>query len=102
MRRLFVVVALVGCARGSAPAWPKQHLADRDGGESIAPRQPRQASVAIERSEDPKPVVPKPIVVPAPAITGGTEPPAPAITAPAVPPTEETITTEDIVIDIDD
>ena len=82
-------------------AWPKQHVAEQDGGESIAPHVARSVSVAAPRVEETTPAVAKPIVVPA---TPGTTviAPTPAVVAPVVAPTEETITTEDIVIEIDD
>jgi hypothetical protein len=104
MCRLLVVVALVGCAPRAAngPTWPHQHFADRDGGESLAPRQPKQIAVASPRVEDAKPAAPKAIAMPAtPTATVG-DAPAPAVIAPVVQPTEEILTTEDIIIEIDD
>jgi hypothetical protein len=101
MRWLFVVTALVGCAPrvGDGPAWPRQHFTDADGGESISPHQPRQTVVAAPRVEEAKPAVAKPTIVPAatPAVEA-----LPPVISPTAQPTEETITTEDIIIEIDD
>jgi hypothetical protein len=103
MGRFLVAVILAGCthAATTSPAWPKQSTPDKDGGESLAPHESKQLNVAVEKSDEetkPEPKVEaKPAVVPAAAETGGT------VTAPAVTqPTEETITTEDIIIEIDD
>jgi hypothetical protein len=105
MRRLLFVVAIAGCAPHAAPsglAWPKPSTTASDGGESIAPRESRPVAAAIEKSdEDVKPaatpVAEKPAIA-APAKEGGG---APAIAAPAGA-VEEVITTDDIVIEIDD
>ena len=105
MRRLLLAVALVGCARSAAtgPAWPKPVAtdADKDGGESLAPHVSNSAVTAIEKSDDDV----KPAAVEAPAPRAST-PAAAATAAPAADtpraPVEETITTEDIIIEIDD
>lgn len=102
MGRLVLVLALVGCthAASTSPAWPKSAARDKDGGESLAPHESKAISVAVEKSEvetkpETKPEV-KPVV---PVTEGGAAPAtAPAVTAP----TDETITTEDIIIEIDD
>jgi hypothetical protein len=103
MRWLFVVAALAGCAprAASGPAWPKQHFADNDGGESISPRQPKQIAVATPRVDEVKPVAVKATVAPV-AVAPGVDAPAATVIAPVVQPTEEMITTEEIIIEIDD
>ncbi len=106
MRRLLFVVAISGCAphtSSSSPAWPKPSVSEDDGGESIAPRASRPVAVAIEQSEDePKPTpAPAPTPVPAAATPAKDAVVAPAVTAPTGV-VEEPITTEDIVIEIDD
>src|SRR5438445_10450650 len=104
MRLMFLVVALAGCASHAAtsPAWPKQHVAEKDGGESLAPHTAR-AVAAIEKTDD-EPVKPATPTAAAPAAAapaakdGGAAP----ASVPATGTVEETITTEDIVIEIDD
>jgi hypothetical protein len=103
MRRLLLVVALVGCthATSSGPAWPKERTTAGDGGESIAPRESaKSVEVAIETADDTdKPADKpddKPAEKPAPVTEGG----APA--APAAAATEDVITTEEIVIEVGD
>jgi len=51
---LLAAVLLVACGgrASTGPAWPKPAEAETDGGESLAPRQP--AVVAVEKSEDAK------------------------------------------------
>jgi len=106
MGRFLLVVLLAGCTHHAAtttgPAWPKQAAAETDGGESLSPHVARREVTAIERSVDDKPTA-MPMAAPAaassaPGVDAG---PAPMMTAPT-PPIEETITTEDIVIEIDD
>jgi hypothetical protein len=96
----FAVVFLLGaCVGGSGatPKWPMQHVADVDGGESLAPHVAAAQTVAAV-TEDVKPAdtaVVTPTVTPA-ATT-------PAVTTPAVTtPTDETIQTEEIIIEIDE
>jgi cell division protein FtsN len=103
MGRLFVVVALAGCASHAAngPAWPKQHEAEKDGGESIAPHTAR-AVAAVEKSDD-EPAKPAATESAKPAAaTPAKEPGAPAATPAPATPTDEPVITEDIVIEIDD
>jgi hypothetical protein len=95
----FAVVFLLGaCVGGSSatPKWPKQHVAEVDGGESLAPHV-AAAQVIAAVVEDVKPAdatVATPTATPAAT---------PAVTAPVVtPPTDETIQTEEIIIEIDD
>ncbi len=94
----FVLVLLLGaCVGGSAtePKWPKPHERDTDGGESLAPHVATTQAIAAT-SDDVKPT--DATVAPATPTTT-----TPAVTPPAVtPPTDETIQTEEIVIEIDD
>jgi len=103
MRRALVLVVVLGCAgsRAQGPAWPKQHVADNDGGESIAPHQSRQvAAIGLDKDDDdakPAAVTPSEGVAAKPA-----EAATPAATATTQTPTDETINTEEIIIEIDD
>jgi hypothetical protein len=105
MGRILLLATLAACgprAPATGLSWPKARTIATDGGESLAPHVARREVTAIERSEDevkpPSPPPPKPAAAIAPA----SEPaPAPVMT-PAAQPIEETITTEDIVIEIDD
>lgn len=96
--RFAVVLVLGACVGGSSatPKWPKQHLSEVDGGESLAPHVAAAQAIAAV-TEDVKPaaaVVVTPTTVPTttPVVT------TPAVTAP----TDETIQTEEIIIEIDD
>src|SRR5262245_60844959 len=103
MGRLFLAVILAGCthAATTSPAWPKQHEAEKDGGESLAPPESKQRSVAVEKSDDD--AKPEPKVEAKPDVKPAASEAATGLTSPAVTqPTEETITTEDIIIEIDD
>ncbi|MBS1124149.1 MAG: hypothetical protein H6Q90_6377 [Deltaproteobacteria bacterium] len=97
---LIVLPVSSACAGGSSrtPRWPKSHVAETDGGESLAPRQ-ASSIAAIEKSAVVEIVEDKP--------AARAEKPAEATTAAAptvvvVPLTNDVITTEDIVIEIDD
>jgi hypothetical protein len=103
MRCLFVVIALSACTPhpSTGPAWPKP-FADKDakdGGESLAPQESRQVAVAVEKSsEDTKPAAAaesKPVATAAAPEVGA----GPAVAPPVI---DETIMTEDIIIEIDD
>ena len=104
MRRALVLVVASACAGSAAhgPAWPKQHVSENDGGESLAPHQSHQvAELGLSKDDDDEG---KPAAV-APAAGSGaaatvTATPAAATTTPA--PTDETINTEEIIIEIDD
>jgi hypothetical protein len=106
---LLTTVMTSGCtARSSGPAWPKQTFPDDDGGESLAPRD--TITTALEEADDdvvevkadksdksdksdkdPPEKSDKPADATAETPTG---------TTPAVP--EDVITTEDLVIEIED
>ncbi len=105
MRRTLLVVALAGCASHArpGPAWPKASQSDTDGGESIEPRVVRPVEAAADKTdeEETKPAPAAPAAAPA-TPAPAKEVVAPAVGAPAAPTVEESITTEDIVIEIDD
>jgi hypothetical protein len=96
----FALVLLLGsCIGGSGtdPKWPKPHATDTDGGESLAPHVAAAQAVAAA-SNDTKPTDAAVVTPPTTPTTT-----APAATTPAVtPPTDETIQTEEIIIEIDD
>jgi hypothetical protein len=102
MRRALVLVFVLGCAGSSAhgPAWPKQHDKQADGGESLAPHVSSQvAAIGITKDDDDegKPAA----VTPAPAAAAAATA-TPAVTPPTQTPADETINTEEIIIEIDD
>ena len=99
MLRLARVVSLVGCVGSAsrAPAWPKQHESETDGGESLAPHAAAAAVMAAAGPNDDKPIVP---VVVAPTATTTATPTATPTAA--TPPTDETLQTEEIIIEIDE
>ena len=93
----------LGCSggRGHDPAWPKQTVKDTDGGESLAPRTATTVS-ASERSSDTTESKPdvgesKPAAIDKPAASDAPAPSSPSSSQP-----DEPVTTEDIVIEIDD
>lgn len=99
-----LVGVLAGCggAPERAPAWPKPSPSETDGGESLAPRQPSSVA-AIEEAGDATPAA-----AAAPATAAGATPAAapakadkPAAEAPS-PREPDVLTTEDIIIEIDD
>jgi len=106
MRLGLLVIALAACsASASAGAsWPRPRVREVDGGESLAPRAAARAIASV--AEDAKPVdravADKPGT---PATTGSAAPaggdkPAAATSATASP--DEPITTEEIVIEVED
>lgn len=100
MVRFVVLAALLVACGGSGsrtPAWPKASAHGTDGGESLAPRVASSVA-AIEQADEIKPED-KPVVKPdAPVETSvGVKPVVPAVTKP-----DDVITTEDIIIEIDD
>ncbi len=104
MGRFVLALVLAGCAShaASGPAWPKQSHSDDDGGESIAPRVVRPVEAAADKSDDDDKPAPAPAAAPAAKEAPAPAAPAAVPGAPAPPAVEETITTEDIVIEIDD
>lgn len=105
MRLLFVLfVVLAACgAKRTGPAWPKMTEKEIDGGESLAPK--ASAVASVDKDDDDVPVVAKPAEKAEPAKPEAKGETKPAETKPAEPakPTEELIiTTEEIVIEIDE
>jgi hypothetical protein len=106
MLRASLLVALVllpgssACAGGTSrtPKWPKSHVAETDGGESLAPRQASSVA-AIEKTADDDDVKED---KPAAKTEKPAETPVAAAPATTTAPTEDVITTEDIVIEIDE
>jgi hypothetical protein len=97
MRLGLLVIALAACssAATAGPAWPKPAAREVDGGESLAPRAAARAIAAL--IEDDKPSS-KPIDKPAVAAAlAGPDKPAATISV-----VEEPVTTEELVIEIDD
>ena len=103
----FVVLA-AGCGgtRATGPAWPKLSEPEADGGHSIAPEQPSVAS-AIESKPD-RATDAEPAAKPEPATAASAAEDADASDEPAASSTESEdgdeiiITTEEIVIEIDE
>ena len=94
---LSVLMAACGGSAKAGPAWPKQAEKEVDGGESLEPRT-ASAVAAVEEDDDEEVVEEKPVekAVEKPAAVE-VKPATPAPTPPAEP-----ITTEEIVIEIDD
>ena len=103
MRAVLVVLLLAACGASSrAPAWPKERAPEDDGGESIAPR----ASTAALEDDDEEIeldlVIPE--LKPEPsAKKDDKKPETPTgVTPVGTTPDEPIITTEEIVIEIED
>ncbi len=104
MRLVLAVLLLASCgAKSSAPAWPKMAERETDGGESLEPRAKASAVAAVEKADEPAAAKTddkdKPAAKPD-AAKPDAETPKPASTTQA--PEEIIITTEEIVIEIDD
>jgi hypothetical protein len=103
MRRALVLLVISACAGSSAhaPVWPKQHVADDDGGESLAPHQSSEvAAIGLGKGDEDegKPAAATTTAGPAAAATEA----AATVTTPAQTPVDETINTEEIIIEIDE
>jgi hypothetical protein len=104
MRLVLAVFILAACGRqaSTAPAWPKMTEKEKDGGESIEPR--AKAAAVASKTDDETPAV-KADEKPAATITTpktDAETPKPATTTSTQASEEIVITTEEIVIEIDD
>jgi hypothetical protein len=108
MRRLALVVLVVvsACSHHAAtgPSWPARQEPEKDGGESIAPRESNKVAVAVEKSAGDEP---KAADKPAgeKAADKAADKPASSESAPAqsTPLIDEPATiNEEIIIDIDD
>jgi hypothetical protein len=109
MRRGLLVIALLGCSHAAptGPAWPKPHAAESDGGESLAPREAARASAAaVEDDRAADRAADKPAATPPAATPSAATPPAGATAdkpaAGSVTVTEEPLTAEELVIEVDD
>lgn len=103
---LLASLLIAGCSsrQANSPAWPKMAERETDGGESLAPRAGAKAIAATEAAgdddDDIKAVATPAAEKPAASAAAATaEKPAAAATVTAP---EETITIEDIVIEIED
>ncbi len=102
LRAAMLIVLLsipaTACAGSSrTPRWPKSHVAETDGGESLAPRQASSVA-AIDKTADVEVKDDKPAAKTEKAAEVAPTT-SPAVTPPAV---DDVITTEDIVIEIDE
>jgi hypothetical protein len=105
MRSGLLVILLAACSSSAtaAPAWPKPHAAEADGGESIAPRAVARTVAAAGDADDDATEASgeRPAASPSsPAGAGTAERPAAAAPAAAAP--DEPINGEEIVIEIED
>jgi hypothetical protein len=101
MRIVLAVLLLAACGRASAgPAWPKMAQREDDGGESLAPRA-KASAVAAAAADDDKPAKAddKPAAA---AAKPDAETTKPASTVPTQVPDDIVITTEELVIEIED
>jgi len=98
MRLGLLVFALAACSSSASakPAWPRATPRELDGGESLAPRAAARAIAAVVEDDKPAALVERPTAAPA------ATPAAPAAEPVVVPAADETITTEEIVIEIED
>jgi hypothetical protein len=103
MRRLLLALALIGCgnAKASGPKWPEPSTTAEDGGESIAPRPSATYAVVAEKAAETEEAKPTPTATEAKPAAAATDD-KPAATPTTTAPAEEVITTEEIVIEIDD
>lgn len=101
-----VLVLGIGCGAGSStgPAWPKSTVKEPDGGETLAPRPSAASVAAVERAPEPAEKIEARA-----AFESATKPDATSETKPAVAKpapgsdkTDDPITTEEIVIEIND
>ena len=102
MRAVLVVVFLAACAGSSrGPAWPKERVVEDDGGESIAPR-PSTAALIDEADEEVELDLVIPDVKPE-AKKDDKKPETPTgVTPVGTTPEEPILTTEEIIIEIED
>jgi hypothetical protein len=106
MRGGLLVIALLACSHPgpTGPTWPKTHTRDADGGESLAPRAAARAITAAvedDRPADRAAGEKAAVAAPAGTVTPGATAEKPA-TTPSVTVTEEPLTAEEMVIEIDD
>ncbi|MEP6866156.1 MAG: hypothetical protein ABJE66_36385 [Deltaproteobacteria bacterium] len=104
MHRAVVLLVASACAGSTAqgPAWPKQHVSENDGGESLAPHQSSQvAEIGVTKNDDDegKPAAKTPTANPATVTVDAI---TPAVTPPTQTPSDDPVNTEEIIIEIDD
>ena len=104
MRGGLLLIALLGCSQpgSTGPSWPRPRAHDTDGGESLAPRAAARAIAAAVEDDRPadRAANEKPAAAPAaatPAATGDKPAGTPSVTV-----TEEPLTAEEMVIEVDD
>jgi hypothetical protein len=102
MRLGLVLLALAACSSPAAarPAWPKATVSEIDGGESLAPRAAARTVAAtseVERGSEKTPVEGAAVAAPS---SSAAEPAAASPTD--MIPDDETITGEEIVIEIEE
>jgi hypothetical protein len=98
---LLIVLAACSSPAAAGPAWPKSTPHETDGGESLAPRAAARPVAARDPGDKPpdRATTDKPVATP-----GNPAAPAdhPAAASPVASPSDEPVTTEDIVIEIED
>ncbi len=102
MRLALLVIALSACVPhgGGDPAWPKQHTAEADGGESLAPHEgAKTIAAAVEEDDKPADKPAAAVDKPAAATPAAAEKPA---EKPATEKPEDPMTTEEIIIEVED
>ena len=90
-----LVVSACSTSTTNGPAWPKPHLRDRDGGESLAPHVARAIAAREVEVETPQ-------ASSSPQAAALITEIATPIVVPIVSAPEDVITTEDIVIEIEE
>ena len=104
MRLVLAIFLLAACSAkaSSGPAWPRMTEKETDGGESLAPRAKASAVAASETADDDKPAKTEDKPAASTPAKPDAETTKPASTAPAQAPDDIVITTEEIVIEIED
>jgi len=96
------LVAACGSKPTAGPAWPKTADKETDGGESLAPRAKASAVAAADDDDDEVEATPAADKPAATTPKPDAETPKPATTGSAQAPEDIVITTEEIVIEIDE
>jgi hypothetical protein len=100
---VFLLAAACGAKPASGPAWPKMSERETDGGESIEPRAGASAIAAAAAADDADDDDKDAVIAPADPTDAKPETPKAATPGtPAPPPDDIVITTEEIVIEVDD
>jgi len=101
---LLAAVSLAACshAKASGPAWPAPDKTEpeEDGGESIAPHESSTVATAMEKSDEPEAKKDDEPDAAAPEVKKDDS--TPAVSAPSQPSSDETIFSDEIIIEIDD